>query len=141
MIIPDVNLLLYATIRSFQEHKGARAWFESVLNGAEQLLLPAVSIFGFVRIATNPRIFDSPLAVNDALESVESWLSLPHAHFLTPGPRYTETAFRLLRELGTARNLTTDVQLAAHAMENQATLYSHDADFARFGGLRWVDPL
>jgi uncharacterized protein len=46
-----------------------------------------------------------------------------------------------LRELGVARNLTTDVQLAAHAIENQARLCSNDSDFARFQGLRWENPL
>jgi toxin-antitoxin system PIN domain toxin len=141
LLIVDVNLLLYASISTFPRHASARAWFEQVLNGSEQLLLPAVSIFGFVRIATNPRIFDEPIPVADALDSVESWLSQPHVHFLAPGVHYTEIAFRLLRELGTAQNLTTDVQLAAHAIENQATLCSNDADFARFEGLRWVNPL
>jgi toxin-antitoxin system PIN domain toxin len=141
VIIPDVNLLLYASITSFQEHAAARAWFTSILNGEDQLLLPAISLFGFVRIASNPRIFDSPIPVSEALASVESWLSLPHVHFLSPGPRFIEISFDLLRQLGAARNLTTDVQLAAHAMENQATLYSHDTDFARISGLRWVDPL
>ena len=141
MLIVDVNLLLYASISTFPQHAPARAWFEQVLNGNEQLLLPAVSIFGFIRIATNPRIFDQPIPVADAVDSVESWLTQPHVHFLAPGAHYTELAFRLLRELGTAQNLTTDVQLAAHAIENQATLCSNDADFGRFEGLRWVNPL
>jgi predicted nucleic acid-binding protein len=57
------------------------------------------------------------------------------------GTRHVETAFQLLRKLGVAGNLTTDVQLAAHAIENQAELYSNDQDFGRFSGLRWVNPL
>lgn len=141
MLIVDINLLLYASITTFPQHSVARAWFEGVLNGSEQLLLPAVSLFGFVRIATNPRIFESPLRVEDALDSVELWLSQPHVHFLTPGAHYTEIAFRILRQLGAAQNLTTDAQLAAHAIENQATLCSNDSDFARFEGLRWTNPL
>ncbi|HVU03428.1 MAG TPA: type II toxin-antitoxin system VapC family toxin [Polyangiaceae bacterium] len=141
MILPDINLLLYATISTFEQHGAATKWFSSVLNGEEQVLLPAVSVFGFIRIASNPRIFESPIPVEDAVSSVETWLDRPNVHFLSPGPRFLEIAFRLLRDLGTARNLTTDVQLAALAMENQATLYSHDTDFAKFDGLRWVDPL
>ena len=141
MIIPDVNLLLYATITTFEEHAEAREWFSAALNGEVQVLLPGVAVFGFVRIATNPRIFESPIAVTDAVASVETWLAQPHVHFLSPGPRFTDIAFDLLRKLGTAGNLTTDVQLAAHAIENQATLYSRDTDFARVPGLRWVDPL
>ncbi|HVY26544.1 MAG TPA: type II toxin-antitoxin system VapC family toxin [Polyangiaceae bacterium] len=141
MIIVDVNLLLYATISSFKEHALARPWFEAVLNGSEQVLLPSVSIFGFVRISTNPKAFVRPLSVDDALASVESWLEPAHVHSLVPGPRHLEIAFGLLRELGTASSLTTDVQLAAHAIENQATLCSNDSDFARFPGLRWENPL
>lgn len=141
MIIPDINLLLYASFTTFQQHALAREWFERVLNGREQVLLPGVSIFGFIRIATNPRIFETPLRLEDALESVEGWLAQPHVHFLVPGSRHIELAFGLLRQLGAATNLTTDTQLAAHAIENQATLYSNDTDFARFQGLRWVNPL
>jgi toxin-antitoxin system PIN domain toxin len=141
MIVVDVNMLLYATISSFPQHAAAHVWFESVLNGDEQVLLPAVSIFGFVRIGTNPRIFERPLAVGEALDVVQTWLDQPHVHFLAPGTRHLEIAFELLRALGAARNLTTDVQLAAHAIENQATLYSNDSDFARFAGLRWQNPL
>lgn len=141
MIVVDVNLLLYATFTSFTQHRAARAWLEGVLNGDKQVLLPAVSLFGFIRIATNPRIFDPPLRCEQALASVEAWLGQPHVHFLVPGPRHLELAFGLLRQLGTARNLTTDVQLAAHAIENQALLCSNDSDFARFEGLRWDNPL
>jgi uncharacterized protein len=141
VIVVDVNLLLYSTFTSFQQHAAARRWFEAVLNGDEQLLLPAVSIFGFVRIASNPRIFESPLSVEQALASVELWLAQPHVHFLVPGSRHLDIAFELLRKLGATRNLTTDTQLAAHAIENQAVLCSNDSDFARFEGLRWVNPL
>jgi predicted nucleic acid-binding protein len=52
-----------------------------------------------------------------------------------------QLAFSLLRRLGAAANLTTDVQLAALALEHGAELYSRDADFRRFAGLRWIDPL
>ena len=141
MIVVDVNLLLYATFMPFAQHEAARAWFEKALNGHDQMLLPGVSVFGFVRIATNPRVFEKPLRIEEALSAVESWLGQPHVHFLVPGPRHLEIAFGLLRELGAARNLTTDVQLAAHAIENQATLCSNDSDFARFPGLRWANPL
>jgi uncharacterized protein len=141
VIVVDVNLLLYATFASFNQHEAARTWFEKALNGRDQVLLPGVSLFGFVRIATNPRVFEKPLRVEEALAAVEAWLAQPHVHFLAPGPSHLEIAFRLLRELGSARNLTTDVQLAAHAIENQARLCSNDSDFARFDGLRWENPL
>ncbi len=141
MIIPDVNLLLYATVSGFPEHVRARRWWEDLLGGTTDVALAGPVIFGFIRICTNPRIFDPPLAVDDALGRVQEWLDQPPVRFLLPGPRHIEIAFRLLRHLGTAGNLTTNVQLAAHAIENQAELNSNDGDFARFPELRWTNPI
>ncbi len=141
MIVPDINLLLYATIDAFPEHAAARGWWEERLNGEAEIGLAGPALFGYVRIATNPRVFDSPLPVEDCLAHVETWLACAHVNFLLPGPRHLEIAFRLLRELGVAANLTTDVQLAALAIEYQAELHSNDADFSRFPQLRWVNPL
>jgi toxin-antitoxin system PIN domain toxin len=141
VIVPDVNLLLYATITGFAEHRAARRWLEDALNGDAEVGLAGPALFGFVRIGTNPRIFDVPLTVDEALSYVEAWLARPRARFLLPGPRHLEIAFRLLRALGVAGNLTTDVQLAALAIEFQGELHSNDADFGRFAELRWVNPL
>ena len=141
MIIPDVNLLLYACITAFPEHARARRWLEGVMNGEADVGLAAPALFGFIRLATNPRLFEPPLEVEDAVQRVERWLARPHVLFLLPGPRHLELAFRLLRGLGTAANLTTDVQLAALAIEHQAELHSNDTDFGRFPQLRWVNPL
>ena len=141
MIVPDVNLLLYAHIRGFSLHARARRWWEELLNGDKEIGIPAPAVFGFVRLATSPAVFDRPLAVAEALARVEEWLAPPHVHFALPGPRHLEIAFGLLRELGAAGNLTTDVQLAAVAIEHQGELHSNDTDFGRFPRLRWVNPL
>jgi uncharacterized protein len=141
MIVPDVNLLLYANIRGFSEHARARKWWEEALNGQVEVGLAAPALFGFIRLSTNPRVFDAPMPVEQAVERAEEWLERPHVRLLLPGARHLEIAFRLLRELGSAGNLTTDVQLAALAMEHQAELHSNDSDFSRFSGLRWTNPL
>ena len=141
MIVPDVNLLLYAEIDAFPQHRAARTWWERALSGTEAVGIPAVSIFGFLRIATNRKVFTDPLSVNDAVSRVRAWLACPEARVLVAGPGHLEIALGLLEGLGTAGNLTTDVQLAAHAIEDQAVLWSNDADFARFPGLRWKNPL
>ena len=141
MIVPDINLLLYATIDGFPAHRTARAWWESCLNGEEPVGLPLPVIFGFVRIATHPRVLEAPLRVAQATGMVRSWLEEPHVHVVHPGQRHLELAFGLLEALGSAGNLTTDAQIAALAIEHQAELHSTDRDFARFGGLRWRDPL
>ena len=141
MIVPDVNLLLYAEIDAFPEHRTARTWWQKVLNGDELVGIPGVSLFGFIRLATNRRVFTDPLATPDAIARVRGWLDCPGVSFLAPGPNHLEIAFGLLGKLGTGGNLTTDVQLAAHAIEQQAELCSNDLDFGRFSGLRWTNPL
>ena len=111
------------------------------MNGTTDVGIAAPALFGFVRLAANPRVFDPPMAVTTAIATAESWLQRPHVRFVLPGPKHLEIAFALLRDLGAARNLTTDVQLASLAIEYQAELHSNDADFRRFHGLRWSDPL
>lgn len=141
MIVVDVNLLLYAIITGFAQHDRARTWWQHVLNGPVEVGLSSPALFGFLRIATNPRIMTVPLAVSAAVDHVNAWLARPQVRFLLPGPRHLDIAFELLRGQGTAGNLTTDVQLAALAIEYQAELQSNDTDFGRFPGLRWTDPL
>jgi uncharacterized protein len=141
VIVPDVNLLLYAHIAGFPQHHAARTWWLGALDGDVPVGLAAPAIFGFLRIGTNPKIFDVPLSVGSASAVIHSWLRFPNVTWLTAGPEHLATALRLLQEAGTGGNLTTDAQLAAYAMEYQATLYSNDTDFGRFEGLRWVNPL
>lgn len=140
MILCDINLLVYATVRSMPQHRAAAKWLAARLSDEVPLALSHPTIFGFIRITTHRKIFENPRTVADAVGDLEGWLAAG-AIVVTPGPRHLEFAFRLLRELGTAGNLTTDVQLAALAMEHQAELHSADADFSRFKGLRWVNPL
>ncbi len=141
MIIPDVNLLLYAVVSAFPQHKSAHAWWEDTINSAAEIGLTSPAIFGFIRIATNPRVLAPPLTVEAAMGYVSAWLDQPNVSHLVPGPRHVEIAFSLLHGVGTGGNLTTDVQLAALAFEYDADMYSNDTDFARFPGLRWVNPL
>jgi toxin-antitoxin system PIN domain toxin len=141
MIIPDVNLLLYAHFDGYAEHAKARAWWDGLLNGRIDVGMPGVALFGFLRLATSRKLFDSPMSVETALARVEGWLARPNVRLLPPGPRHLEIAFRLFKQLGTAGNLTTDVQLAALAIEHQAEIHSNDVDFGRFPQLRWVNPL
>lgn len=141
MIVVDVNLLLSAVFTGFPQHGQAREWWERTVNGTSVVGLAAPALFGFLRLSTNPRVFDAPLPVDEAIGYVREWLDQPTVQLLVPGPRHLDIALGLLQELGTAGNLTTDVQLAAHAVEHHGELYSNDTDFGRFSGLAWVNPL
>ncbi len=99
------------------------------------------ALLGFIRISTNPTIFEQALTPEEALDLVDSWLELPPVTIVHPTDRHAAVLRDLLAPLGTAGNLTSDAHLAALAIEHGATLCSCDNDFSRFSGLRWVDPL
>lgn len=141
MIVPDINLLLYAEIDAFPLHGAARRWWEELLNGDRAVGIAPVCLFGFIRLSTNRRVFAEPLSVEDAIGRVRHWFAQPNVTCLVPGSGHVETAFSLLLQLGSGGNLTTDVQIAAYAMEQNGEVHSNDGDFARFEGLRWVNPL
>ena len=141
MKLSDVNLLLYAYDTSSAPHERAKAWLEERLSTVEAFGFAWATMLAFVRLVTNPRVFESPLRVEEALEIVEAWLAAPCATVLHPGPRHAVLLRQLLGPLGTAGNLTTDAHLAALALEHDAELCSADADFSRFPGLRWSNPL
>jgi toxin-antitoxin system PIN domain toxin len=141
MIVPDLNMLLYAEIDAYPVHAVARRWWEQALNGERPIGLPPVCLFGFLRLATNRRVFTEPLSVTQAIARVEGWVGRSNVSVLLPGRAHLETALRFLARLGTAANLTTDVQIAAHAIEVNGEVHSNDGDFGRFEGLRWVNPL
>jgi toxin-antitoxin system PIN domain toxin len=141
MILPDINLLIYAHNLRAARHAEARLWWEECLGGKQSVALAWVVILGFVRITTHPKVFPNPLSVADALERIEEWLSLPHFHVIEPSKSHFATWSSRLKNLGTAGDLTTDSHLAALAIERGLVLHSTDADFARFPGLKWKNPL
>lgn len=141
MIIPDVNLLVYAAAQGTPEHARARAWWESTLGNADPVGLTPPVVFGFLRLTTHRRVLVTPMTLERARGFVLEWLARPAVEYLRPGPRHLGLVLDLLVEVGSAGNLTTDAQIAASALEHNAVVASNDADFARFPGLRWTNPL
>jgi uncharacterized protein len=139
--VPDVNLLLYAFDATAPRHDRARRWLEEELSGTETVAFTWVVLLAFVRLSTNPRVFEKPFPASDAFDIVDGWLAQPCTTIVDPTDRHLALLQDLLEPLGTAGNLTTDAHLAALAIEHGAELCSSDADFARFPGLRWTDPL
>lgn len=141
MKLPDVNLLLYAVDAEAQPHERARAWLEEALSGTEAVGFAWAVLLGFARLSTNPRIYEDPLSLDEALGFIDGWLAQPVATVVEPTSRHATLLRELLAPLGTGGNLFSDAHLAALAIEHGAELYSRDNDFARFTGVRWVDPL
>jgi uncharacterized protein len=141
MLIPDLNLLLYATNRDSPLHVSARKWWQQALDGSEPIGIAPVVAFGFIRLVTLPRVCPSPLTPEQAIETLHAWLALPGVVPLASDARHLEISLGLLRSVGSAGNLTTDAQIAAHGIQHAGTVMTTDTDFARFPGLRFRNPL
>jgi uncharacterized protein len=141
MILPDLNIILYAYNRGSASHLPAKEWWESALSNPRPVGLCWAVMLGFIRLSTQRGVFREPLPVSSACGEVRSWLSQPQVSILEPGRRHASIVFDLLERLGVAGNLTTDAHLAALAIEHQCELFSTDGDFTRFPGLHWTNPL
>jgi len=141
LIIPDINLLVYAYDSTSPLHSKAAKWWVSCLSGSTTVGLPWVVALGFIRLWTNPKVFARPMTADTAAGHVESWIERRNVRIVSPGPRHAELLFSFLRDAGRGGNLTTDAHLAALAVELGATVHTSDADFARFPGLKWKNPL
>jgi len=140
VIILDANILFYSYSTASPEYEKAKDTVENLFSGAETVGLPWQTIAAFLRISTNPRL-PGARSADEAVQEVENWLAQPNVRIVSPG----ENHWRVLRESMLAGKafgpLVSDAQIAALTVENGAILYSSDRDFARFPGLRWVNPL
>lgn len=141
MILVDANLLIYASYNEAAQHEAAKVWLQESLNSGIRVGLPWVSLLAFVRITTNPRVFERPLSVQQATEQVNDWLALPTVWTPETTERHGQVLARLLSEVGSGGNLVTDAHLAALSVGHGLTLCSTDRDFAKFTGLNWRNPL
>jgi toxin-antitoxin system PIN domain toxin len=141
MILIDLNLLIYAYDQESSRHAQARQWWEDRLNGSQMIGLSWAVLLGFIRVMTNPRIYHHPRSVSEVLLIVDAWLTQPQVRIVQPSDDHFARVAKFLRHLGTAGNLTTDAHLTALAVERGMVLQSTDADFSRFPGLKWNNPL
>jgi uncharacterized protein len=141
MVVPDINLIVFAYNEAAPRHDAARAWWEGLMAGREPVGLPWAVVLGFIRLVTHPAVLEAPLSARAAVERVRHWFTREQVLTLDPGPRHLQIIERLFEATAVAANLTTDTHLAALAIEHQCELHSNDMDFGRFPGLRWRDPL
>lgn len=140
MILVDANVLLHAYHPRSDAHEASRRWLERALSGSELVRFAWVTLWAFLRISTNPRVFEQPLSGREAAAVVSAWLAQPNVGVLEPGDRYWEILSRLLADGQATGPLVMDAALAALAIEHGASLCTTDADFSRFPGLQLVDP-
>jgi toxin-antitoxin system PIN domain toxin len=140
-VILDANLLLYARDTASPFHERARPWLESAMNGPIRVGLPWQTLTAFLRLSTNPRAFSGALSAADAWRFVDGLLDAEAAWVPVPTPGHADVLRGLLVGSDVRGNLVTDAHLAALAIEHGVAVCSADSDFARFPGVRWINPL
>ena len=141
MLLPDVNVLVYAHRSDTRDHDRYRSWLESVLAGDAAFAVSDLVLSGFLRVVTHPGVFAEPTPLEVALRFVADVRERPTCVVVTPGSRHWDIFQRLCRESGAKGNLVPDAYLAAIAIEAGLEWVTTDRDYARFSGLRWRHPL
>ncbi|ADV80913.1 TA system VapC family ribonuclease toxin [Terriglobus saanensis] len=141
MILLDANLLIYAYDEAAPHHKRSSKWIERIFSSREPVLIPVAAIMAFLRIMTHQALPGPRFSMEEGIGIVDEWFSLSHVSIAITGNEHWNYLRQTLTDGQARSSLVTDSHLAALAIENGATLCSVDRDFARFPGLRWVDPL
>ncbi|MBL7179335.1 MAG: type II toxin-antitoxin system VapC family toxin [Desulfobacterales bacterium] len=140
MILVDANILLYAEDSLSLLHQQARVWWDHQLSQSGPVCLCWPVLSAFIRIGTNPRVFEHPLSLEQALARVQSWLDQPCTRVIRPTEQHWTIFQMMLKDGQAVANLVTDAHLAALAIEHGCDLASTDSDFARFPKLKWINP-
>ncbi|MBI2886797.1 MAG: type II toxin-antitoxin system VapC family toxin [Chloroflexi bacterium] len=140
MLLPDVNILVYAYRADAPHHGRFRQWLEDLIYGDEAYGVCDPVLSGFLRIVTHPAVFRPPSPIDSALAFVEELRGQPNCVLLAPGARHWDIFTRLCQTSGARGNLVPDAYLAALAIESGNEWITTDGDYARFPGLRWRRP-
>lgn len=141
MNLVDVNLLIYAYNTGSPFHAVATAWLDDELTSGGPLGIPWVCILAFLRLTTNRRVFPEPLTIDEATDIVHELMRHPSTRVIVPGSGHWEILRSLLLQTHASGAHVTDVHIAALAIEQDATICTSDRDFARFKGIRILNPL
>lgn len=141
MILPDVNVLVYAHNTEFPDHAEYRVWWESIVNGRAAFGMATLVLSGFVRVVTHPKVFERPLTATQALDACAAIRDRPNCVEIRPGDRHWSIFDELCRKTRAKGNHVPDAYLAALAIESGSELVTADRGFARYPSLRWSHPL
>lgn len=141
MVLPDVNVLVYAHREDSVHHRDCLAWLEATLAGEARYAVSELVLSSFIRVVTHPKVFNAPSSLHDALMFAEQVREQPNAFLVEPGERHWSIFRRLCIEAKVRGNLVPDAYLAALAIESGCEWITTDRDFSRFPGLKWRSPV
>lgn len=140
MILPDVNVLIYAFRSDTEGHVRYKEWLETVINGSAAYGIAPQVLGSALRICTHSRIFVHPSSLDDAFGFCRVLLEHPNATVVVPGERHWSIYEKLCRDAKARGNLFQDAWFAALAIESGCEWVTTDRDYARFPGLNWREP-
>ena len=140
MILPDLNVLIYAFRKDVPQHAVCRRWLEAIIVGNARFGISPLVLSAVVRITTNPRVYRMPSSLDEAFRFCQNLLGQPHCQVVQPGERHWDIFRRLCIETDTRGARVTDVWFAALAIEWGCEWITLDRDYARFAGLKWSVP-
>jgi uncharacterized protein len=140
VILPDVNVLIYAFRADDRHHAQSKAWLDRVIASDAHFGITPLVLSAVVRICTDARVFKEPSSVDDAFGFCKDVLDQPHCEIVQPGERHWQIFERLCVTTNTRGARVTDVWFAALAIEHGCTWITYDRDYARFPGLDWQVP-
>lgn len=140
MILPDVNVLIYAFRANSTRHRVCKRWLDGIVLGNAQFGLSPLALSAVARIATNPRVFKQPSSIGEVFAFCENLLGQPNCEPVRPGPRHWSIFTRICVEVGITGARITDAWFAALAIEHGCVWVTYDRDYTRFPELSWREP-
>ena len=140
MILPDVNVLIYAFRADSTRHRICKRWLDGIVLGNAQFGLSPLALSAVARIATNPRVFKQPSSIEEVFAFCENLLGQPNCEPVRPGPRHWPIFTRICVEVGITGPRITDAWFAALAIEHGCVWVTYDRDYTRFPELNWREP-
>jgi toxin-antitoxin system PIN domain toxin len=140
MILPDVNVLIYAFRQDMPQHTLCHAWLADVINSDARYGVSPLALSALVRITTNSRSYRTPSTLEEAFRFCAYLREQPNCQLVEPGERHWDIFQRLCIETETRGVRVTDAFFAALAIEWGCEWITFDRDYARFPDLKWQVP-
>ncbi|MBX9847589.1 MAG: type II toxin-antitoxin system VapC family toxin [Xanthobacteraceae bacterium] len=139
MILPDVNVLIYAFRRNAPHHAVCNAWLTDAIAADARFGMSPLALGALVRVTTQ-RAYNEPSTLAEAFTFCDYVLTQPNCQIIEPGERHWSIFKRLCSETDTRGRRVSDAWYAALAIEWGCEWVTMDRDFARFPGLKWSMP-
>jgi hypothetical protein len=138
----DSNILIYAKMDSMPEHASVADWLERAISDRSTTIsVCETSLLSFLRVATNRRVFNPTLPVEEARKFIDSFLSCPNVNLIATSPAHYREVTNLMETHDLQGNLVMDIHLAVLAQSIGATVVTRDADFVKIPYLKTLNPV